>query len=84
MISPGASYTVTARDADLEMLLYMLSYSALPDRIPYPTRYWGFSQNDGARARYVVAYDCLGAEAGLPEVRRFTEGCVLERPGKTP
>jgi hypothetical protein len=84
VISPGASYTVTARDTDLEMLLFMLSYSALPDRVAYPTTYWGVPQGDGRRARFVVAYDCANAEAGLRLVRRFPEGCVLERPGRAP
>jgi hypothetical protein len=84
VIAPGASYTVTAADADLEMLLFMLSYSALPDRVAYPTRYWGFSQEEGARARYVVAYDCVHGEGDRLVVRRFPEGCVLERPGRAP
>lgn len=84
VIAPGASYTVTARDTDLEMLLFMLSYSALPDRVAYPTTYWGIRQSDGSRARFVVAYDCANGESGLRVVRRFEEGCVLERPGASP
>ena len=84
LISPGESYTVTARDTDLEMLLFMLSYSALPDRVAYPTSYWGGPQPAGRRARYVVAYDCASGVDGLRVLRRFPEGCVLERPRPSP
>jgi hypothetical protein len=85
VIAPGASYTVRAANTDLEMLLFMLSCSALPDRVAFPTTYWGVPQRDGPRARYVVAYDCVTEEeSGLRVVRRFSEGCVLERAGTSP
>jgi hypothetical protein len=84
VIPKGARFTVTARDPDSEMLLFMLSRAALHDRHALPTSYWKIAQEAGNRARYVIAEDCPTASDAGRVLRRFEEGCVLERPGIAP
>ena len=79
-----SSFTVVAKDPDVEMALYMMSYGALPDTLPLPTRYYGKPTPEfGREARFVLAFDL--AELPEPDARvvaRVHSGTVFERPGK--
>jgi len=79
LVPAGQSYTTIARDKDEEMLLFMLSLGVLRDRYPVPTSYWKGPVAEGARARYVVSYECFEPSGAARLVRRFPEGCVWER-----
>ena len=78
-VPDGQAFTAIAKDKDEEMLLFMLSIGVLRNRFPMPSSYWANPVADGARARYVVSYECV-EPAGSPRlVKRFPEGCVWER-----
>lgn len=79
IVPAGQSYTLIARDKEEEMLLFMLSVGVLRDRSPMPSSYWKGPVAEGARARYVVSYECLEPSGGARLMRRFPEGCVWER-----
>ncbi len=80
-IPAGQSFTTIARDKEEEMLLFILSLGVLRDRFPVPASYWKRPVAEGARARYVVSYECIEPSGAARLVRRFPEGCVWERPG---
>jgi len=81
VVPAGATYTVIAPTRDVEMNLYMMSLGLLPDAQGFPSSYYGVSTEQGARARYVLAYENppLSEEARVRAV--FPEGSVYERPG---
>ena len=83
-LPPKSSVTVVAKDPDVEMAIYMMSYGALPDTLPLPTRYYGRATPEyGREARFVLAFDL--AELPEPDARlvaRVHSGAVFERPGK--
>jgi hypothetical protein len=80
IVPPGQSYTTIARDKEDEMLFFMLSLGVLTDRSPMPSSYWKGPVALGARARYIVSYECFEPPGGARLVRRFPEGCVWVRP----
>jgi hypothetical protein len=81
LIPVGQCYTAIARNADDEMLLFMLSLGVLPDRAARPTSYWGTPRvGQGDRARYVVSLDCLEPTGPHRLLEKTPDGCVWERP----
>lgn len=83
IIPAGQSYTTIAKDKGDEMLLFMLSLGVLTDRLPAASSYWKGPVAEGARARYVVSYECVDPDGALL-LRRFPEGCIWERPETRP
>jgi hypothetical protein len=79
IVPAGQSFTTIARDKDEEMLLFMLSLGVIRNRFPVPSSYWHRPVAEGARAPYVVSYECLEPPGAARLVRRFPEGCVWER-----
>ena len=81
LIPASQTYTAVARNEDEEMLLFMLSLGALPDRSALPTSYWRVPQpGQGDRARYVVSFGCVEPSGPNRLLRRISNGCVFERP----
>jgi hypothetical protein len=83
-VPPGASFTVLAPGLNREMSLFMISIGLMPDRRPLPTSYFEGPDAAGARAEYVLAFQCdpRGA-AGAVLIRRLPDGCVYRR-GQAP
>ena len=79
IVPAGQSFTTIARNKDDEMLLFMLSVGVLRNRSPVPSSYWKGPVAEGARARYVVSYECFEPPGAARLMRRFPEGCVWER-----
>lgn len=80
VIPAGATYTVLAREPDMEMALLNFSYADLRDAVAMPTSYYRYHLPDvGARARYVIAYRCDAQEPRVRLIQQTPEGCVLER-----
>jgi hypothetical protein len=79
-VPPGASFTVLAEDRNREMSLFMISIGLLPDRWPLPSSYFLQPDASGARAEYVLAFQCdpRGAAGGIL-IRRLPDGCVYRR-----
>ena len=80
-LPPKSSFTVVAEDPDVEMALYMMSYGALPDTLPLPTRYYGNPTPEfGREARFVLAFDLAEPpEPGARLIARVSNGAVYER-----
>lgn len=80
VIPAGSTYTVLAREPDMEMALLNFSYADLRDAVAMPTSYYRYQLPDvGPRARYVIAYRCDAQESRARMILQTPEGCVLER-----
>ena len=79
IVPAGQSYTAIARDKEEEMLLLILSMGVLWDRVPMPSSYWKGPVAEGARARYILSYECFEPIGPVRLVRRSPVGCVWER-----
>jgi hypothetical protein len=76
----GASYTILAGDAWMEMSLYMMSRGVLAECVAFPTSYFGKpAANAGAGARFVLVYRCALRPPGATLVRRLDDGCIWDR-----
>jgi hypothetical protein len=83
-VPPGESYTVIASDREDEMYLYMFSLGIFEKQTALPTSYFGTPTTDGARARYLLAYQSVPQAPGDRLVAKLENGAVYERPEARP
>lgn len=80
VLPPGATYTIVAGDAQIEMSIYMMSLAVLTECRGMPTSYYGKpSAAAGAEARYVLVYRCAARPAGATMVQQLDDGCIWDR-----